>query len=637
MFKKTQTCAYLPTDEFLHQALVYLYRKATKEVIQFTPKEKVEKIGVLKDDILFSKGRIMEGMNFTQTGGIKVTGLGNLGLRSHVPVIDRFSPLAYAIGNYVHWELSKHRGAETCNRLSLEYVSIVQSSSLYKEIGDNCVWCRMKRKRFVDVPMGLISDYQLNVSPPFWVSQADIFGPIHVFVPGFERKTRNRQVVEAKTWVLVFVCPVTRLINLQVIEKSDSSGIVEGLTRLSCEVGVPKVILIDQDSALIKALTEVEFEFVTAKLEVHRALGIEFATCPVSGHNMHGQVERRIRTVQESLEEAGLKQKSLHATGLQTMLKLVENQINNLPIGYSFGRDQDNTSLLKMLTPNMMRVGRSNERSLNGPMKLVNAPSDLLKQVQDTYEAWFRVWNTVYLPKLMFQPKWWRQEVDLKENDVVLFRKHDSDVSSPWILGTIEQLVVGRDGLARRAILKHKNAAEDTPRLTDRHVRKLVKVWSVEDQSIEEDLAAVHRKLEECDQSGRISQLVLQSRYLQGEEDRSPDVLKNHVSCGVYCAFTYGGTNDLDFGPWCTGSKLSIGEDTAEPWCSGSEVSGDVQSPMDSGEYGLRKLEALMSIQLEDVLMDDSYEDEDMEHYDVNDGQEQSVVEIMENLNLFLE
>ena len=103
--------------------------------------------------------------------------------------------------------------------------------------------------------MGLISDYQLNVSQPFWVSQADIFGPIHVFVPGFERKTRNRQVVEAKTWVLVFVCPVTRLINLQVIEKSDSSGIIEGLTRLSCEVGVPKVILIDQDSALIKALT----------------------------------------------------------------------------------------------------------------------------------------------------------------------------------------------------------------------------------------------------------------------------------------------------------------------------------------------------------------------------------------------
>ena len=78
------------------------------------------------------------------------------------------------------------------------------------------------------------------------------------------------------------------------------------------------------------------------------------------------------------------------------MLKLVENQINNLPIGYSFGRDQDNTSLLKMLTPNMMRVGRSNERSLNGPMKLVNAPSDLLQRVQDTYEAWFRVWNTAY-------------------------------------------------------------------------------------------------------------------------------------------------------------------------------------------------------------------------------------------------
>ena len=82
---------------------------------------------------------------------------------------------------------------------------------------------------------------------------------------------------------------------------------------------------------------------------------------------------------------------------------------------------------------------------------------------------------------------------------------------------------------------------------------------------------------------------------------------------------------------------VSTGEGTTKSWCSGLELSGDVQSPMDSGEYVQRKMEALMSKQVEDVLIDDNYEDEDMEHHDVNDGQEQSVVEIMENLNLFLE
>ena len=50
-------------------------------------------------------------------------------------------------------------------------------------------------------------------------------------MPGFTKNTRNRKVLEAKCWVLVFVCPVTRLTNLQVIEKSDNLGMIDGDRR----------------------------------------------------------------------------------------------------------------------------------------------------------------------------------------------------------------------------------------------------------------------------------------------------------------------------------------------------------------------------------------------------------------------
>ena len=128
-FRSTQTISnssgnYLPSDKFLHQALVYLYRIAAKEVFHFNPKEKIEKIAVSKDRILFD----------------------NLRLRSHLPVIDRHSPLAYAIGNYVHWSLAQHRGPETCSRISLENVHII---FLFREIGENCIKCRIKRKKFL--------------------------------------------------------------------------------------------------------------------------------------------------------------------------------------------------------------------------------------------------------------------------------------------------------------------------------------------------------------------------------------------------------------------------------------------------------------------------------------------------------
>ena len=156
VFTADKSC--YPTDVFIHDALTYLYKKASREVLQFNPKSKVDKLAVLKDEILFSKGRIIDGMNFVQTGGLDIPDLGQLGIKSHVPVVDRHSPLAYSIGNHVHWELSKHRGIETCHRISLGHVWILQGANLYKEIGEQCITCCMKRKRYLVMPMGPISD-----------------------------------------------------------------------------------------------------------------------------------------------------------------------------------------------------------------------------------------------------------------------------------------------------------------------------------------------------------------------------------------------------------------------------------------------------------------------------------------------
>ena len=55
-----------------------------------------------------------------------------------------------------------------------------------------------------------------------------------------------------------------------------------------------------------------------------------------------------------------MKMKRLSVTGLQTLAKLVENSCNNLPIGLKYDKNPDNTKTLKILTPNMMRMGRMN-------------------------------------------------------------------------------------------------------------------------------------------------------------------------------------------------------------------------------------------------------------------------------------
>ena len=542
LFVATQTYLskdgnYNPSDTYLDLALTYLYQKATAEVVKFNSKLKVEKVATSQDGILISKSRILDSMNFVETGGLELPDLKLIGLKSSVPVIDRFSPLAYCIANYVHWCMAKHKGVETCNRISLCHVFILQSGSLFKEISEECLRCRIKRKKSIEVPMGPISDHQLRICPPFWASQLDLFGPIQVFVPGYEKNTRGRNSLAAKCWVMTFVCPVTRLTNLQVIEKCDHSGIIDGITRLSCEVGIPKFIMIDQDAAILKALQGVEFDYLDTKFKLHTDWGIEFSTCSVAGHNEHGHVERKIRSIQESLSEAGLHNKRLHATGLQTLLKLIENQLNNLPLGYSFGNDHDNTPLLKMISPNMLRVGRNNERALDGPMRLPVGGGELLREVEKIYTSWFRIWNASYVPKLFFQPKWFRQERDLEEGNIVLFQKKEGELENAWSLGKIDQLVRGRDGMVRRVIIQYQNAKENFTRTSDRSVRSLIRIWAIDDQNIDEDLGKLESRLKSSvDGSQLVASLVSQgSGYVHGVSCAKVSTHRCSSSIGDVC------------------------------------------------------------------------------------------------------
>ena len=97
------------TDKYVNLALLYLYRKAADEVKEFNNHTLIEKIGVEVDGVLLSKGRIISGMEFLQSAEIDID-LGSMGIRTRLPVIDRHSPLAYSIGQYVHWGLAKHWG-----------------------------------------------------------------------------------------------------------------------------------------------------------------------------------------------------------------------------------------------------------------------------------------------------------------------------------------------------------------------------------------------------------------------------------------------------------------------------------------------------------------------------------------------
>ena len=335
-----------------------------------------------------------------------------------------------------------------------------------------------------------------------WAAQVDLFGPCKVYVPGYERETRARKSLATEVHVMVFACPVTRIVNLQVIEGKDTDCILEGLTRLSCEIGIPKYMLIDGDDAIKKAFRELEVDIRDLKLRLHMEKGIVFDVCPVSGHNQHGQVERVIRSVQESLDDCGVKNLRLHATGLQTFLKLVENTYNNAPLGYSYGRDADNGPILKTISPNMMRVGRNNDRSLEGNFRLPTGGSEMVQKVDKLYKAWYRLWKDAVVPKLIRQPKWFKTDKHLKPGDLVYFEKDPSKLGSVWVMGRVDQVMRSSDGLIREATVAYRNYKEEFDRLTNRAVRSLVKIFSIDEDCIQEDLARLQERIDRLNCAG---------------------------------------------------------------------------------------------------------------------------------------
>ena len=500
------------SDIDVSRALVYWYSKATEEVKHFNKAEYVQRVGVEKEGILFCRSRIMDGQRFLQAGEFDDDDVGNdIGLNLMTPLVDRHSPIALSIALHIHHDVAKHAGFETCYRTSLQYCYILQGNSLFKELGEQCVKCHKVRRKYLEVVMSPVADHQVAMSPPFYTAFVDIDGPYETYVPGFERQTRNRKCLATKNYILTFCCPISKLVNLQVIESKNAQSVVEGLTRLGCEIGFPKFVVLDKETSFMRVVNDAEINLQDLQLRAFKEFGIQFKTAPVAAHNFTGLVERKIKTVQDLFLKIDLKNARLHSTGLQTFAKIVENHLNNLPLGFSFGTEATNTPMLQLLTPNMLRHGRLNSRALVGPVKLPRGPKEMMNKVETLYNAFYKIWNIVMIPRLIAQPKWFKSSQEIKIDDVVYFQKVDNNIASEWTVGQVDSIVRSKDGCIRKVTVRYCNSSEDVARFTERSVRSLVRLFHIEDDYFVRDMEMVEELVNamEEDKDDRVQPLKL--------------------------------------------------------------------------------------------------------------------------------
>ena len=485
------------SDEVLSAALEYLYRKSTAEFIHFCGKKAAEKYGVLKDNILYSKSRLLEEQTIRAVGMLENMDIKSFtGVGFQVPLIHRNSPLAISIANHLHYNVCKYKGAETIFRLSQQYAVIHQGRSLYRDIADDCIFCKKMRLSYIKQLMGPLSDYQISISPIFYVTYIDAYGPLKGYVPGFSRSTRAGDK-SFDLYLVIFCCAATATVNIQVmVGGKDTACFLDVCNRFFAEACVPKICLPDKDGAILKVLTEGEVNLKDLEGTLNREKGIYFKTCSAQDHSAHGRVEARIKMIQDSLNRSSMNKQRLHGLGWQTLSKVIEREINSVPIGY-LHHQTDKSTLLQVLTPNSLKLNTCSNRSPVGMFMVPDKAGKLITDVHKVYQSWYEVFVTAYIPLIALRQKWNVESPNLVESDVVYFKLRDSKLSQQWHIGKVEFVQPSRDGKIRTVGISYKHDTEDGDRklsIVERPVRECIRLLNIEDTSLLEDIAAAQKQ-----------------------------------------------------------------------------------------------------------------------------------------------
>ena len=200
------------TDSEIQCSLNYYFRKGTEELKSYVHPKFYQNESYEKDGIMYYTGRVsVSDISFHSDLTDKIIDLSKKSFV--VPIVDRHSPLAYAIVNEIHWndKTVRHTGVETTIRAVMSVAHILKVRSLVKIFRENCKRCRFLLRRTVEVIMGPASKDQLHVAPPFYVTQMDICGP-------FKAYSIHNKRASVKIYIATFVCCTTGTMSLKIME-----------------------------------------------------------------------------------------------------------------------------------------------------------------------------------------------------------------------------------------------------------------------------------------------------------------------------------------------------------------------------------------------------------------------------------
>jgi hypothetical protein len=458
------------SSALLGQADRYLFRTETDIILRTTTEYQRRKF-VMKDKVLMYTGRLAEENQFTTRDLDTKVFFDSHEFTGLCPVVMSHSSLCFSFLMHVHMKVRPHAGVEVTLKEVAKRMHIPDSPrKIVKAIRNDCVKCRIIFKKTLELEMSKHHASRTMLAPIFYNCQMDV-------VFGFKGQSFKRSRSTLKVYALVIVCLMSSATSILAMEGMETQDVILAIERHSARHGVPAELFVDNGSQLI-ALKSAKFSIRDLDTYMYDSVGMRITVSSPKAHEERGRVEAKVKQVRSLLERTGV-DTDVPMTVIQweTVFSKVASALDDLPLAKGHTSNASDSGF-DIITPNRLKLGRNNNRSLMGSIEMQNAalPSDILDRNRKITSAYLQILID-RIHHFQHRPEKWLKNSDVppKVNDTVLFVFKDGgnivSQSKAWKLGRIVHVT----GTKVRIMYPNKSDSTKIPtwRFTERNWREV--------------------------------------------------------------------------------------------------------------------------------------------------------------------
>ncbi|XP_018402564.1 PREDICTED: uncharacterized protein LOC108779585 [Cyphomyrmex costatus] len=293
---------------------------------------------------------------------------------------------------------------------------------------------------------------RVNASRPFAHSGIDYAGPFMV------RESRRRNARTHKAYLALFVCFSTKCVHLELVSDLTTESFLAAFKRFISRRGKPACIYSDNGKTFVGAQGQLDelCKFLRTdqtQAELAQALRdqeIEWKFIPPNAPHFGGLWEAAVKSAKRHLSRITGKA-SLTFEELQTIFCEIEAILNSRPLT-PLSEDPND---LSSLTPGHFLIGTPLNSFPYHDLTDVNENRLLRWQrVEQARQHFWSRWSKEYLHTLQERNKWRVNKGEqLRPNQMVLL-KQQGLAPLHWLLGRVEEIHLGPDGIARAATVR---------------------------------------------------------------------------------------------------------------------------------------------------------------------------------------